>query len=214
MNGRVAMKYFTVSLVTLVLLLGFSSLGSAHKVNVFAYADGEAIQVECYFTRNQKVRFGKLTVTDLATGEKLLEGTTDEQGLFRFQPDPDFLKTGHGMNILLRAGEGHQSDWQIEPEELAALAPPGKSTQQPTQLTGEAQPAPAGQLAQLPAASGTMAATELEALIGKVMDAKLAPIKQTLARQADSGPGLRDVIGGIGWIIGLLGLATYIKHKR
>jgi nickel transport protein len=223
MNGRVSMKYFTVSLVTLVLLLSFSSFSSAHKVNVFAYADGEAIQVECYFTRSQKVRFGKLAVTDLATGEKLLEGTTDEQGLFRFQPDPDFLKTGHGMNILLRAGEGHQSDWQIEPEELAALTPPGKSAQQPTQqstqLAGDAQPAPAEQLAQLPAASRAMAAmdmeaTELEALIGKIMDAKLAPIKQTLARQVDSGPALRDIIGGIGWIIGLLGLATYMKHKR
>lgn len=208
------MKYFFSSLAALVLLLCFSGVSSAHKVNVFAYVEGEAIQVEGYFTRSQKVRHGKLTVTDLVTAEKLLEGTTDEQGLFRFRPDPAWLKTGHGMNILLNAGEGHQSNWEISPEELAALSPAGQSAKPPSGVPT----LPVVQASQAPAASGTigvpaMEATELEAVIGKVLDAKLAPINQALARQADSGPNLRDIIGGIGWIIGLLGLATYMKYR-
>lgn len=195
-------------------MLGFSGVSFAHKVNVFAYADGDAIQVECYFTRSQKVRHGKLLVTDLSTGEKLLEGTTDEQGVFRFQPDAAFLKTGHGMNILLNAGEGHQSTWEISPEELASLSTAGQGAKQPT-----AQGAPDGQFLEAPDVNGAalapaIEATELEALIGRVMDAKLAPIKQSLARQEDNGPNLRDIIGGIGWIIGLLGLATYMKYRR
>ena len=205
------MKYCSAISAILVLLLSFSGESLAHKVNVFAYADGDAIQVECYFTRSQKVRHGKLIVTDLSTGEKLLEGSTDEQGLFRFQPDMAFLKTGHGMNILLNAGEGHQSNWEISPEELASLTPSGKSTEPQS----AAQAAPAVEPSQASAVSGAAIETaELEALIGKIMDAKLAPIKQSLARQEDSGPNLRDIIGGIGWIIGLLGLATYLKYRR
>ncbi|MDR2489022.1 MAG: hypothetical protein LBD42_05990 [Desulfovibrio sp.] len=205
------MRYCSAIVTVLIALSGFSGESQAHKVNVFAYVDSDAIQVECYFTRSQKVRHGKLIVTDLSTGEKLLEGTTDERGLFRFQPDVAFCETGHGMNIVLNAGEGHQGNWEISPEELASLTPSGQNTG-PRRA---AQAAPDTVYSQVPGISGaTIETVELEALIGKVMDAKLAPIKQRLARQENSGPDLRDIIGGIGWIIGLLGLATYMKYRR
>lgn len=208
------MKYLATCLVALVLLFCFSGLGFAHRVNVFAFVDGDAIQVECSFSKSQKVKNGKLVISDLETDGKLFEGTTDEQGVFRFKPDAGFLKTGHGLNILLIAGEGHQNDWQISAEELAALSPSG----QPAKSVAE-QSTPAEQV--FPAVRETreqliasLDAAELEALIGKVLDAKLAPIKQTLARQEDGPPNARDIIGGIGWILGLLGVATYLKYKR
>lgn len=208
------MKFRCVLPTALVVLLGLSGVSMAHKVNVFAYADGDAVQVECYFTRSQKVRHGNVRVTDSVTGETLLAGVTDEQGLFRFQPDAGFLKTGRGMKILLNAGEGHQSDWEVAPEELAALSPSEQAAKPP-----QAAPAAPGQSSQAPGAHGAVAASaleavELEALIGRVMDAKLAPIKQSLARQEDGAPGLRDIIGGLGWILGLLGLAAYMRYRR
>lgn len=207
------MKYATACITAFVLLLCFSGVGLAHRVNIFAYADGDAILVECSFSKSQKVRHGKLIFTDLATGATLLEGTTDEQGLFRFRPEPEFLKTGHGVNILLNAGEGHQSDWQVSPEELAALSPSGEAT--PREARPAATPSPdTREIETRPAATPSPDARELEALIGRVMDAKLAPIKQSLARQEDRGPSLKDVIGGLGWILGLLGLATYMKYRR
>lgn len=202
------MKYLSACFAALVLALCFSGVGSAHKVNVFAYADGDAVQVEGYFTRSQKVRYGKLTVTDLVTGEELIEGITDEQGLFRFRPAASFLETGHGINVLLDAGEGHQSSWQLSPEELKTLAPSGQTEK--TAGSGQASTVSANQAATAPA----METAELEALIGRVLDAKLAPIKQTLARQEATGPSLRDIVGGIGWIFGLLGVAIYMKYRR
>lgn len=217
------MKYYTSVFVLLVLALCFSGAALAHRVNVFAYVDGEAVQVECYFTRSQKVRQGKLTVSDLATGEELLQGVTDDEGLFRFRPAADFLQTGHGLNIVLNAGEGHRNDWQIFAEELAALAPAGAAPRPaPSAPANQAAPlAPTEQTeaADAPASQGeaaavTLNAAELEALLGKMLDARLAPIRQSLARQAESGPGLRDIIGGLGWIIGLLGLAAYMKYRR
>lgn len=232
------MRYANTILTALALLLCCAGVSYAHRVNVFAYVDGDAVQVECSFSKSQKVRHGKLTITDLTTGGKLLEGTTDELGVFRFQPDAAFLKTGHGMNILLNAGEGHQNNWQIAPEELAALSPasPSRTGQQaaPAQPTAserpaaQSQPAALGQSGQTPqevqpqtvatsaisASMGNVNIAELEAVIGKVLDAKLAPIKQALARQEDGGPNVRDIVGGIGWILGLLGLATYMKYRR
>ncbi len=206
------MKYGIACLTALVLLLGFSSAGLAHRVNIFAFVDGDAIQVECSFSKSQKVRNGKVVATDLETGANVFEGVTDERGVLRFRPGADFLKTGHGLNLLLVAGEGHQNDWQVSPEELAALEPDGRpAVLREEAVAGEHTPPAPGRPA---VAAPAPDAAHLEALIGKVMDAKLAPIKQTLARQAESGPGLRDIVGGIGWILGLLGLATYMKYRR
>ena len=204
------MKYCVLWLTVLALLLCFSETGFAHRVSVFAYVDGDAIHVECSFSKSQKVRNGILTFTDLVTGTTLLEGTTNEQGVFRFHPAKTFLQTGHGVNILLNAGEGHQNNWQISAEELQALS----SFEQNTPVAPSVQQAPPPLTKKRMATDSALTATELEALIGKVVDAKLAPVKQTLAQQHDSGPTVRDIIGGLGWILGLLGLATYMKYKR
>ncbi|MCL1985579.1 MAG: hypothetical protein FWG59_03945, partial [Betaproteobacteria bacterium] len=143
---------------------------------------------------------------------------TDEQGMFRFLPGIDFLRTGHGLNILLNAGEGHQSTWQMSPEALAALSPSGHSATPvkggpAAQAEQPLQPATGSRAMPVPFLGESKDAAELEALIGRVMDAKLAPIKQTLARQEDGGPALKDVVGGLGWIIGLLGAAAYMKYN-
>lgn len=196
-------------LIAFALLLFSADASLAHRVNVFAYVDGDAVQVECSFSKSQKVRYGKLVFSDLETGDMLLKGTTDEQGLFRFRPDAAFLSTGHGLSILLDAGEGHQNDWQVAPEELAALSPAALA-----EAAKDMQPVLEQPNSAHPATSFTaLDHAELEILIGKVMDAKLAPIRQALVRQQDSGPSLKDVVGGIGWILGLLGLATYMRYR-
>lgn len=209
------MKYHAACLGILLLLAGFTDVCHAHRVNVFAYVDGDAIQAECSFSKSRKVQNGKLLITDLETGAPLLEGITDEQGRFRFRPTDAFLGTGHGLNIRLLAGEGHQDDWQVSAEELQALSPPGQAGGSRT----EAEQRPARSSAPKAAASGELVGSalgvaDLEALVGRVVDAKLAPVRQTLARQQESGPDLRDIVGGIGWILGLLGLATYMKYRR
>lgn len=194
----------------------------AHRVNVFAFVDGDEIQVECGFSKRQRVKHGKLTITDLETGALVLEGVTDERGIFRFRPPDEFLQTGHGLNISLDAGEGHRDDWKISAEELRALSrpvPPQNSnaggTPPPLSKTADAPPPVSAASADgRPSTLSDVDAAELEAIIGRVLDEKLAPFRSALARQHEDEPGLRDIAGGIGWILGLLGLATYMKYRR
>ncbi|MDL2268321.1 hypothetical protein LJC46_10150, partial [Desulfovibrio sp. OttesenSCG-928-G15] len=40
----------------------------AHRVNIFAFIDGDMVQVECSFSRSQKVRFGEVTASDAVSG--------------------------------------------------------------------------------------------------------------------------------------------------
>ena len=56
----------------------------AHRVNIFAWTEGPQVVAECGFSGGNKVRQGQMTVFDAVTGAKLLEGRTDDQGVFRF----------------------------------------------------------------------------------------------------------------------------------
>ncbi|MCC8189336.1 MAG: hypothetical protein LIP77_01695, partial [Planctomycetes bacterium] len=168
----------------------------AHRVYVFAYVDGDAIQVEGSFSRIQKVRHGAVVVTDGETGAVLLEGVTDDQGRFRFRPPADFLATGHGLHIRLDAGEGHVATWKMPAADLAALTPVATTTDHTDPVGPNIDP------------------QALEALVGRVLDAKLAPLREALARVEDPEPGVREIVGGLGWIVGMLGLATYLKYRR
>lgn len=216
------MKRTPLALAVPAAFLFLTGAAHAHRVNVFAFVDGDHIQVECGFSRSQRVKNGKLVVADLETGDIVVEGVTDEQGVFRFRPPDDFLRTGHGLRILLLAGEGHQDEWRISGEELRALSPPaprratsGSAPVQPG-LEAARQP-PAADRVDAPARQAAPAAFdagELEAVIGRVLDAKLGPINQALNRRRDDDPDWRDIVGGIGWIAGLLGLATYLRHRR
>ncbi|MBR4422640.1 MAG: hypothetical protein IKS68_00295 [Mailhella sp.] len=206
------MKHPAALLCALLLALLLPQEGQAHRVNIFAYADGDAVQVECSFSKSQRVRSGRLTMYDAQTGEVLSDAVTDERGFFRYVPAADFLKSGHGLKILLNAGEGHQNSWTLGPEDLRMISG-GEVTVPPDPSSAvRGTPPPV-----LPAPAA-MPASEIEKRLEDMLEAKLAPMRQmlgkVLAAQQDDSPRLRDIIGGIGWIIGLLGMAAFARSKK
>jgi len=54
---------------------------------------------------------------------------------------------------------------------------------------------------------------EVQGLIDRSLDRKLAPVFDKLAEAADQGPRVRDVIGGIGCILGLVAVALYFSKR-
>ena len=48
----------------------------------------------------------------------------------------------------------------------------------------------------------------------EVLDKKLASIKHLLAKSQDRGPTLQDILGGIGYLLGLAGIAAYMKSRK
>lgn len=109
------MKIKTIGVVGISILL-MSTLAWAHKVNVFAYSEGGTIFTESYFPDGRKVQGGKIEVYDSA-GKKLLEGTTDDKGVFDFPtPKKDDLK------IVLIATMGHKNFFLLKAEELEMVA--------------------------------------------------------------------------------------------
>jgi len=80
------------------------------------------------------------------------------------------------------------------------------SGSKPMEATPEAH-APALQ------ASMGLSRADVEEIVNAALDAKLAPLKRAMLEQTEGGPGVREIVGGIGWIFGLLGIAAYFKSK-
>jgi nickel transport protein len=53
----------------------------------------------------------------------------------------------------------------------------------------------------------------IDKAIEKALDKKLAPVLRMLAEMQEQKVRLTDVLGGIGYIIGLVGIAAYFKRK-
>ena len=86
----------------------------AHKVNLFVYVEGGTVYTESYFPDGRPVAKGKIAVFD-SRKQPLLEGTTDEEGLFRFS-----VPVVDDLTIELDASMGHKTSFTLKKAEVEA----------------------------------------------------------------------------------------------
>jgi len=192
-------------------LLGLSVPAAAHRVNVFAYLEGDTVQVESSFAGGGPVRQGKVVVLDAQGGQELLTGETNAQGKFSFPLPPAAVARKADLRIVIEASMGHQGEWLLK----AATDTTGKSPTAPAAAApASAAPPAAPKPAAAPAGAGDLNRQVVEEVVNQALDAKLAPLKQMLIEAQSSQPTLRDIIGGLGYIIGLCGLAAYLYSRK
>ena len=74
-------------------------------------------------------------------------------------------------------------------------------------------------------ASGPVSAAEIQAIVdaaleaqeakfSALLDSRLSPVKRQLAEMRTDEPGMREIVGGMGWFVGLAGLALYFRSRR
>jgi nickel transport protein len=91
-----------------------TTAASAHKVNIFAYAESGVIHTESYFPDGRGVENGRVLVYD-SQKNLLLEGKTDREGLFSFDiPKVDDL------TIVIDASMGHRNSFELSRDEVEA----------------------------------------------------------------------------------------------
>jgi nickel transport protein len=180
----------------------------AHRVNVFAWVEGDTVHTESSFPGGRQVKEGKIAVYDDQTGQKLLDGQTDEAGKFSFK-----VPRQSPLRIELTAGMGHKNEWIVRAEEIAAGG--GGMAQPPEtgRASGPAVPKTGDALA-VPASTAAVDAMQLEKTVERVLDRKLTPLMKMMAESRRHRTTFQDVIGGIGYIIGLAGLGAYIHYRR
>jgi nickel transport protein len=213
-NAKVAFtRRWTIALVSAALWLVLCAGPAwAHKVTIFAWVEGDTVYTQSKFSGGKRAKDSTVVVYD-KEGNQLLEGKTDDNGEFSFQvPKKTDLK------IVLKASMGHLAEWTIPAEEITGVAQasessaPEVSMEAETEETAPLTEAETSQPQPAPTAVG-LSRQEVQALINESLDRKLAPIVNMLADAVDPGPTLSEVIGGIGYIFGLVGVALYFSTR-
>jgi nickel transport protein len=187
----------------------------AHKVTIFAWVEGDMVHTQSKFSRGRPAKNSIIVVYD-KEGNQLLEGRTDEQGEFSFEvPKKTDLK------VALKASMGHLAEWNISAEEITGAAPASEGT---TSSKGERKVDTQGAVPigrpeisghqPIATTTGGLSPEEIKILIDQAMDKKLAPITNMLTESLGRGPKVSDVVGGLGYIVGLVGVALYVTNRR
>jgi len=201
--------------VTLIALSLASIQAQAHKVNVFAYVEGDRVVVEGYFSASVKTQACLVEVFD-ESGKKILGGKTDQKGIYSFKLADLPAFTG-GLKIVLDVGEGHKAEYVLSASDIPGS--PKKDLppkEQPREIKSEDAPGPtvAGST---PAVDKAVLMTALDAALDKKLDPLIRMLgKQEilLMEQMHGGPRMTDIVGGIGWIVGLVGLTAFFLSRN
>lgn len=188
-------------LFILMALFLFISEGSAkaHKVNAYAYREGNKVIGECYFADGSPCKNSRVEVYS-SSGNKISELMTDEKGKFSFH-----ISEQGEIKIVIPAGEGHRAEYTLEAVErkLEAKGLKMKLGDEKKETDQEAH-------------MHSMGKEEIRQLMEEVMDFKLQGIKMEimdLHKKMDKVT-LRDIIGGVGFIFGVWGLMMLLKSRK
>jgi nickel transport protein len=189
-----------------VALLLCATAAHAHRVVVFAWVEGDSVHTESTFGNGRAVKGGTIEVYD-DSDTKLLTGITDTQGRFAF-PVP----TEGDLKIVVNAGMGHTAHWILEADENDRVAdrdPDPGSAMSAKALFGVAEHAASAPHA---GAASCVDAKAVEQIVQNALDKRFAAFEVRLAAQRPSP--WREVTAGLGYILGLVGLAAYMRNRR
>lgn len=194
-------KSFAPLLALLIALL-FALPVQAHKLHLFASAEGGKISGFAYFPGGGKYQNGTISVYS-GQERHLADLTTTMEGEFTWQA------SGPGDYLLvITTPDGHASRFTVPVQTTAAAAPFAGPDRATTSLPAD-HALSAGNGAGPPSALPP----DLEQLLNSAISRQILPLREELTRYQQE-TRLRDILGGIGYIAGLFGIAAYLLARR
>jgi nickel transport protein len=183
----------------------------AHKANVFAYVEGDRIVTEGYFSGKAKAVECAVEILDV-DGSKIHEGKTDANGVYGVKI-ADLPRISGDLKIVLRTGDGHKAEYTLKGEDLTGSAVAAGQSERTQAIDAQKE--------RVAAPLQVQDSNQLRKSLDEIIDAKIQPLmkmlagqQRLLAEQKDRGVRLIDIIGGIGWIFGLVGVWAYFKGRK
>jgi len=178
------------------LVLWLSAAGAeAHSVYIFAFQENSQICTNSYFGGKNKVRGGRVSMAT-ASGTVLAVAQTDERGDACFAPP----ESSQDLIFTVEAGDGHRAEFKLPASGIEGSL---TSNRQPVERGGAAGTSPS------PAPAGALTRDDLREALSPIMR-KLAEMESAQNNRID----FRDIIGGLGWIIGLAGTGLWVAGRK
>jgi nickel transport protein len=185
--------------LVLCLLSGAAGRALAHNIKVFATAEGSRISGEVYVDASTPIE--QATVRVYAAGRLVHQTTSGEDGRFAFQ-----APCHADMRIVAGTTDGHRAEWTVRSSELPASLRPCSAQ------TAPAEPAPAEPPSDSPV-QATGDAPRIRRLVEDSVARQVAPLRRQL-RSYEQKVRVRDVLGGIGYILGVFGTVALLAARR
>lgn len=196
-------------LILIFVIFGFHGKALAHRVTIFAWVDGDTVHTQSRFSGGKAVKNGRISVYD-SQQKLLLTGNTDPAGEFDFN-----LPGTTDIRIVLDAGMGHGNEWVLSAEDIGFAS--GKGDASGKKLTApppDSKPVSTELSKPTPSISTKLTRDEIKVIVDESIDNKLKPMMKLLSELHDGQPSFNDILSGIGYILGLIGLGAYIHYRR
>jgi len=195
-------KPYLILIFIFLIIIMMDVSAFAHKVNIFAYVDGDKVYTESYFNDGKKCVDSKIEVFD-NQGNKLLEGLTDEDGMFSFEIPSEDVVDG-GLKVVLTASMGHRAEYIIPANE-------------PRGVTGLIKEKIEERVSAVSPEVSLLDLKEIQSIIENTLDEKLKPIigeMREIKKSQEDWISPTEIIGGIGYIIGIFGIIAYFLSRK
>jgi len=188
----------TLIALLFAVLYSFIALpAQAHKMNVFSWAGDQQIYGEAFFSGGRKAKNITVHVQNSETQTTLLTTQTDEEGKFQFTPPQQAVQQKLDLLITVNTGDGHRGEWLLTADEYLSPDDAPLSAPQKDQPTVE-----------------DFDMEAVRATVRQELDRELVPIKRELAEAREKKISPRDILGGVGCIVGLAGILAWFQSKK
>lgn len=187
-------------------LVFISTAADAHKIRVFAYENDGSIVAEAKFSSGRPAKNVEIKV--LADNQDtLISGVTDNSGEYRFSTEIIRQNPAGNLTIIVNDGSGHRGTWELEKAEyLGEKTTHLHSSPWKTLHSQENQ-------TNIKTTAVPINYSTIESIVEKTVAREIAPIKQLLTEQKQDTITLQEILGGLGYILGLAGIAAYYSSK-
>ncbi len=195
-------KWVVRALIVAAVTAAAASPAHAHKLKVFATTVGERIEGTVYFVGGGPAGGARILV-ESANGTLIEALNASDAGTFTIT-----AKVRTDYVIRTDSADGHSARTAIPASLLPASLPlpapePGMTA---PEVPEARSPAPSQEGAPLDTAV-------LQAAVAQVVAQQVAPLREQLSAYEDQ-VRLRDVLGGLGYILGLAGLFAWLRARR
>ncbi len=190
--------------VAVVLAVVLSASVSAHGLKVFATAEGDTVHGYVYFTSGGPFQRAPIRVVG-DDGRELSALTADNEGRFHYAPARDGR-----LHFIVETADGHRAEYSLTYAGGLASddAPVGTQARHNvvSQSTGVTATAAGDMLTE-------REKDELARLVECALERHVNSLREQLQRSSER-VRLHEIIGGIGYIVGVLGLFAIYKTRR
>ncbi len=199
-------RFLTCCIIALVSLLTILDTALAHRMDLFVYVDGAVLHGEAAYAPSGAPDAGQVRIFT-PDGATLAELALEPDGTFRYQ-----TPVRAELRIEVDTPDAHRATYTLSEDELPAGLTAWDAEGMPETdavaiAESEATTAPSTS-----DAGSSLYQYSIAAAVDQAVSRQTSVLRNEIAR-IEQRLRIRDILGGFGYIAGVVGLLAYLKFK-